>query len=346
MRMPSAHGTSIACAEALRRECMKILLAGASGFIGRHLRQALLAAGHTLLCTSRVYRPDAARCQWVVVDFAQVSTTRWRELLEGVDAVVNTVGVFREHGDATFAAVHGTAARRLFVACVHAGVRRVVHVSALGADADARSTFHRSKHATDAHLLSLPLDATVVQPSLVFGLDSAGSRALLAWSSLPLVPLPAGGLQSVQPVHVADVTDAVLALLQGGDLWRGQRIALVGPAPLALRDFLRDLRAGLGLSSWRAFSVPASWLPIAARAAEWRFGARLHQLGGPMLQWGGVGDAAAMAALLGRAPRAASQFIEAGGAAPRRLARHGPADAAAAHPAGRPLADAGAKRCD
>ena len=114
---------------------MKVLLTGATGFIGRHLRQALLDAGHTLLCTSREYRPDDARCQWVVVDFAHVSTARWCELLAGVDAVVNTVGVFRERGDATFAAVHGTGARRLFVACVHAGVRRVVQVSALGADA-------------------------------------------------------------------------------------------------------------------------------------------------------------------------------------------------------------------
>ncbi len=204
----------------------------------------------------------------MVVDFAHVSTARWCELLAGVDAVVNTVGVFRERGDATFAAVHGTGARRLFVACVHAGVRRVVQVSALGADARCTQHVPPSKRAADEHLLSLPLDATVVQPSLVFGLDSASSRAMLAWASLPLVPLPAGGVQPLQPVHVADVADAVVALLHARDLWRGQRIALVGPAPLTLRDYLRALRVGLGLLSWRACTVPPSWLPIALRAAE------------------------------------------------------------------------------
>ena len=303
---------------------MRILLTGARGFIGRHLRQALLDAGHTLRCTSREYRPDAIRCQWVVVDFAQVSTTRWRELLADVDAVVNTVGVPRERGDATFAAVHATAVRRLFVACVHAGVRRVVHVSTLAADRHSRSAHHLSTRAAEAHLLSLPLDATVVQLSLVFGLDSAASRALLSWASLPLVPLPAGGLQPVQPVHVSDVTDALVALMLARDLTRGQCIALIGPTPLTLREYLRALRFGLGLSSWRECTVPASWLRFALRVAEKWPGARLHPNAWPVLEWGAVADAAAWVALLGRAPRAASQFIEPGGAtAIRRQAQFG-----------------------
>jgi uncharacterized protein YbjT (DUF2867 family) len=291
---------------------MKILLTGATGFIGRHLRQALLGAGHSLLCTSREYRRDSARCQWVVVDFAQVSTARWCELLTGIDAVVNTVGVFRESGDATFAMVHGTAARRLFVACVHAGVSRVVHVSALGADADASSEYHVSKRAADEHLLSLPLDATVVQPSLVFGLDGTSSRAMLTWASLPLVPLPGGGVQRVQPVHVADVTDALTALLHARGLWQGQRVVLVGPVPLALRDYLRALRGGLGLPSWRAWAVPAAWVPIALRVAERWPGALFDRAAWHMLQRGNVGDVSAMASLLGRVPRCASRFIEPG----------------------------------
>jgi len=317
---------------------MKILLTGATGFIGRHLRHALIDAGHTLLCTSREYRPDGARCQWVVVDFAHVSTTRWYELLAGVDAVVNAVGVFRERGDATFAVVHGTGARRLFVACVHAGVRRVVQVSALGADGSARSLFHMSKRAADEHLLSLPLDATVVQPSLVFGLDSARSRAMLTWASLPLVPLPAGGLQALQPVHVADVADAVVALLPARDLWRGQRIALVGPAQLTLRDYLRALRAGLGLVSWRACTVPPSWLPITLRVTEGWPRARSDRAVRLLLQWGRAGDATAMEVLLDRAPRPASRFIEPSVAREtRRQAQFGWL---------LPLVDSGVKRSD
>jgi uncharacterized protein YbjT (DUF2867 family) len=289
---------------------VKILLAGATGFIGSHLRRVLLEAGHTLLCTSRGWRRDSPGCQWVVVEFAQVSTARWSELLVGVDAVVNTVGVFRERGAATFACVHGSGARRLFVACAHAGVQRVVQVSALGADAAAASDYHQSKRAADEHLLSLPLDATVVQPSLVFGLDGRSARVLLTWASLPLVPLPAGGRQMLQPVHVDDVADAVAALLRTRERWRGQRIALVGPAPLALADYLRALRAALGVPGWRTWAVPPAVLSLALRVAAWWPRALFDRAAWQMLERGNCGDASALAALLGRVPRAAQRFIE------------------------------------
>lgn len=298
---------------------MKILLTGATGFIGSHLRRALLDAGHSLLCTSRGWRRDGPGCQWVVVDFAHVSTARWSELLVGVDAVVNTVGVFRERGDATFASVHGTGTRRLFAACVHAGVQRVVQVSALGADAGAASDYHLSKRIADEHLLSMPLDATVVQPSLVFGLDGSSARVLLTWACLPLVPLPAGGQQMLQPVHVDDVADAVAALLRTRERWRGQRVALVGPVPLALRDYLRALRAGLGVSGWRVWAVPPAVVSIALRVAGWWPRALFDRAAWQMLERGNCGDASAIATLLGRVPRAANRFVE---PALRQAARH------------------------
>ena len=247
---------------------MKILLTGATGFIGTHLRAALLDAGHTLLCISRQWRFDSPGCQWAVADFAQTGTAHWMELLRGVDAVVNAAGVFREQREGTFAAVHGTGPRRLYAACVHAGVQRVVHFSVLGAESSAGSGFHASKRMADDHVLSLPLDATVLQPSLVFGFDGPCTRALLVWASLPLMPLPAGGRQMVQPVHVADVADAVLAVLRAPERWGGRRIALVGPVAVSLRDYLQMLRAGLGLPKARTVDVPVACVPAVLRLIE------------------------------------------------------------------------------
>jgi uncharacterized protein YbjT (DUF2867 family) len=290
---------------------MKILLTGATGFIGSHLRQALLDAGHTLLCVSRHLGTDGPGCHWAVADFVHTSTTRWGELLRGVDAVINAAGVFRERDEATFAAVHGTGPRRLFAACVHAGVQRVVHVSALGADAQARTEFHLSKFAADEHLLSLPLDATVLQPSLVFGLDGASTRALLAWASLPIVPLPAGGHQMVQPVHVVDVSDTVLALLRHPDPHRrARRMALVGPVALSLRDYMGQLRGGLGLPAACTVDVPAPCVRAALRVTEHMPRLLFDRAAWQMLERGNVGDASAISAMLGRVPRAASRFIE------------------------------------
>jgi uncharacterized protein YbjT (DUF2867 family) len=290
---------------------MKILLTGATGFIGSHLRQHLLDAGHTLLCTSRRFHRDSPGCHWRVADLAHTHTAQWRELLEGADAVVNAAGLFRERADATFADVHGTGARRLFAGCVHAGVPRVIHLSALGADEQAQSGFHLSKRAADEHLLSLPLAATVLQPSLVFGLDGASTRALLVWASLPLVPLPDGGHQMVQPVHVDDVAHAVLALLRAPEpRAAGSRIALVGPAALSLRDYLERLRSGLGLPPARCIRVPAALVQGALRITERLPRALFDRAAWQMLQRGNVGDAAALAGVLGRVPRAVSRFIE------------------------------------
>ena len=81
--------------------------------------------------------------------------------MAGVDAVVNTVGIFREAGAQSFEAIHTRAPVALFEACVEAGVRRVVQVSALGAAADAPTEFLRSKHRADEALGALPLSSVV-----------------------------------------------------------------------------------------------------------------------------------------------------------------------------------------
>src|SRR5436190_2145514 len=90
--------------------------------------------------------------------------------------------------------IGGRLHRALFEACVTTDVRRVLQVSALGADLDMTG-YQRSKHAADRHLLSLPLDATVLRPSLVFGPEGASTKMFFTLASLPLIGLPAGGGQ-------------------------------------------------------------------------------------------------------------------------------------------------------
>ncbi|MBW3551704.1 MAG: NAD(P)H-binding protein, partial [Proteobacteria bacterium] len=150
---------------------MRVLLTGASGFLGTALADALRAAGHELVLAVRQPQPPPhAGDTMIAVDFIRdVATEDWRPRLIGVDAVINAVGILREHGTQTFQRVHVEAPRALFEACVQAQVSRVLQISALGADAHAASGYHRSKHAADELLLSLPLSAVVVQPSLIFG---------------------------------------------------------------------------------------------------------------------------------------------------------------------------------
>jgi uncharacterized protein YbjT (DUF2867 family) len=297
---------------------MKILITGASGFIGGRLRAALLSRGHEVIGVARRMPEGAAPGAWLALDVATCTTADWRRHLQGVDVVVNAVGIFREHGAQRFDTLHVRSAHALFHACADAGVRRVLQVSALGADEHAQTPYHRSKKAADDLLLALPLDATVVQPSLVFGVQGESARLFLAWASLPWLPLPDGGRQRVQPVHADDASDALVALAETRDgRWHGRRVALVGPEPLSLADYLQSLRAALALPRTRGVTVPAAWMALAARIGDRLPALPFDRAAWQMLQRGNEAPADATTALLGRAPREARRFIE-----PQHAAAH------------------------
>jgi uncharacterized protein YbjT (DUF2867 family) len=289
---------------------MKVLLTGATGFIGSRLRQALLAAGHEVVAVAR-HAPAAAqpaRLRWLALDFAQALTpAQWLAHLQGVEVVVNAVGIFRETGTQTFEALHHRAPVALFQACAQAGVRRVVQISALGVEADV-TAYQRSKHAADQALLALPLDATVVQPSLVFGEDGPSARFFLALASAPLLALPRSG--ALQPLHVDDAVAALVALLRApAATWSGRRLPLVGPQPLSLTEYLQQLRAAQGLPRAPVLRVPA---PLAATGAHWagRLGSTLLDADSwTMLQQGSAASPDAITALLRRPPRPVRDFV-------------------------------------
>lgn len=295
---------------------MKVLVTGASGFIGRRLTASLVARGDDVVCAGRRSGADRG-CRWVQADFAAASAPAWHELLDGVDAVVNVVGLFREQGSQTFQALHVNGPVALFDACRAGGVSRVVQVSALGAEEGADTEFLRSKAVADGHLLSLGLDATVVQPSLVFGPEGTSSRQLLRLACLPVVPCPAG--RKVQPIHVDDVVEGLCRLLHAPGRWRGRRIAFVGPRPLPLCEYLAVLRESLHLRPAPTFEVPAWAMDAAAKAGDRFRNALFDSSAWRMLQQGNTASPDDVAALLERPPRPCRQFIDAGWQEPLRL---------------------------
>ena len=275
---------------------MKILLTGATGFIGSHLLDALRSRGHEVVAMSRA-----------VVDMAHAREADWLPHLRGVHVVVNAVGIFRETRSATFDALHAEGPKRLFDACARAGVAKVVNVSALGADEGAETRYHLTKRAADEHLSSLPVQGIVVQPSLVFGMDGASARMFLAWASLPVLPLPAGGMQIVQPVHIDDAVHALVALVEAREPPR--TVALVGPRAITLREYLQGMRQALRMSPARLLTVPAPLVRFAARIGDLVPGLLLDSSSWRMLKRGSAASPDAMHALLGHAPRPVEEFI-------------------------------------
>jgi uncharacterized protein YbjT (DUF2867 family) len=252
---------------------MRILLVGTSGFIGKHLLIALLRAGHTIRCCTR--RPNQFITQlphvtWIDGDFAHDHRVEdWLPRLQNIEAVINAAGIIREANQARFDAVHHAGPCALFTACAQAGVQRVIQISALGADAQAMTPFHRSKKLADDFLVQLPLEWVIVYPSLVYGRGGHSFALFLALAALPVVPLPGKGDQQIQPLVVDDLAISIVSLLKTSNVQ--QRLAAVGPTPISLKDFLAQLRHWLGKPPLYSWSVP---LPLMLRIA--RLGSWLH----------------------------------------------------------------------
>ena len=211
-----------------------ILILGGSGFIGRHVCEALERAG--LYATVPTRRLPARSVQMLprvtvvsadVHDPAQLST-----LVRGHDAVINLVAIL--HGTAqSFDHVHVQLPRLLAQTCADQGVRRLVHMSALGVDVNGPSLYLRSKAQGDAVLQDMAsrhgLELTLLQPSVVFGADDRFINVFAQLQALaPVVPL-ASAQALFQPVWVQDVAQALVhALVSPAS--HGQRFELVGPA--------------------------------------------------------------------------------------------------------------------
>jgi uncharacterized protein YbjT (DUF2867 family) len=267
---------------------MRVLLTGASGFVGRNLAMALTEQGHVVRPVSRRHGVDMGQ---------MLEPADWLTCLEGIDAVVNAAGIIAETGGQRFGPLHTQAPVALFKACSAVGVRRVVQISALGAHGQAFSRYHLSKHAADQALLGLDVQGTVLRPSLIYGRGGTSSALLLRLAAWPLVPLLQAGQQPIQPVHISDVVATILRVLSAAVPPR--ELDIVGPQTLCWREWMQTLRAARGLPPGRCLPVP---YPVAL-ALSWLL-QPLHPLAAPdnlrMLQRGYRADSQAAEHWLGR----------------------------------------------
>ncbi|MCP4330383.1 MAG: complex I NDUFA9 subunit family protein [Alphaproteobacteria bacterium] len=236
---------------------------GGSGFIGRYVVERLADAG--VVVRIAVRHPNEAALLKPAGNVGQIVPLRApvtdpdavAAAVEGADWVINLVGILYQRGARTFAAIHHDGARNVAAAAAAAGVDRLVHVSALGADAKSPSEYARSKAAGEAAVHEALPSATVLRPSVVFGaeddfINRFAGMARLSWL-LPVVgaapELPFGrrsvtgrdfcrdGGPKFQPVYVGDVADAVVRALEPGQ-GRGRTFELGGPEVLSMKAIL------------------------------------------------------------------------------------------------------------
>ncbi|MEN9889341.1 MAG: hypothetical protein RL559_1378, partial [Pseudomonadota bacterium] len=218
----------------------RILVLGASGFVGRHVCEHLVRAGHRVTVPTRhLSRASAIQAlPGLTVLRANVhDDAALARLVAGHDAVVNLIAVL--HGNAQrFEQVHVQLPQRIASAMRKAGVQRLVHVSALGADAQGPSLYQRSKARGEAVLQAAGLALTVVRPSVIFGTEDRFLNLFADLQKLaPFVPL-AGSDTKFQPVWVSDVAEAIVQGLQDR-LTIGQTYEACGPEVFTLGELVR-----------------------------------------------------------------------------------------------------------
>ena len=217
---------------------------GGSGFIGRHLVRRLCAKGWRVRVAVR--RPNEALFLKPMGDVGQVQLVQAnirddgsvRAAVSGSDYVINLVGILFESGKQSFSAVQAEGPGRIGAAASAAGVKRVVQISAIGANAASESDYAKSKAAGEAALHAAFPSATILRPSIVFGPeDDFFNRFASLARMLPMLPLIGGGETRFQPVYVADVADAIMAVLADGTT-AGKTFELGGPRVYSFRELM------------------------------------------------------------------------------------------------------------
>lgn len=238
----------------------RVLLLGASGLIGSAVLARFGAEHVAVRAVARGLAPKLAPRghEWRALDLtALVEPDAWLPHLQGIDVVVNCAGVLQGEGAQ---AVHVDSARALYAVCERAGVRRVVHLSAIGVDRGTLSEYSATKRAGEEALMATALEWVVLRPSMVVGRAAYGGSALFrGLAALPVVfEFPdAGPLQIVQ---LDELVATIVALSRHG---APARIALdiVGPERLELPAVVDTFRSWLRLTPAPHWRVPR-WLAM------------------------------------------------------------------------------------
>lgn len=245
---------------------MRVLVTGASGFVGRQVTARLLEHGHEVVTLTRHVTPDGAppnaRLRHVRGDV--VTGAGLEEAMAGTQAALHLVGIIRERGGrVTFERVHVEGTRQVLAAAAAAGVERYLHMSALGAERGSASGYADSKARAEALVAASGLAWTILRPSLIFGPGSEffGKTLKNLVRLPPVIPQLGDGSFPFRPVWAGDVSLAFARALER-PATALERYDVVGPVEYSFRELLELVRGALGVRK-PIVSVPLPLMRLA-----------------------------------------------------------------------------------
>ena len=224
---------------------------GGSGFIGRHVVRALAKRDYRVRVAVR--RPELANHLQPLGRVGQIhavqANIRYPDsvaaAIRGADIVINLVGIMAESGAQRFDAVQGAGAGTVAKAAAAAGAR-MIHVSAIGADAESPSRYAQAKAAGEAAVREAAPDAVIFRPSVVFGPEDEFTNRFAAMAQMmPVLPLVGDGVTRMQPVYVEDVAHAADGKAKAGGVYE-----LGGPDVMSLRQIVSGILEIIDRKRW------------------------------------------------------------------------------------------------
>jgi uncharacterized protein YbjT (DUF2867 family) len=245
---------------------------GGTGFVGTHLANTLLRRGHAVAILARTpattrnrYNRPVEALRGDVLDPASLATA-----CIGRDAIVHLVGIIHEKGEQTFDRMHQSATENVIGAARSAGVRRLLHMSAMGTSEDSPSAYGRTKAAGEKLVRASGLDWTIFRPSIIFG-PGDGFVSLLApiVRSNPLfIPVIGPGTTGFMPVSVSDVARVFADTLEKPETV-GRVFEVGGPQTLTLNEIYREIAMAVGKPGKLLVHLPLWWGRFLAGRFEW-----------------------------------------------------------------------------
>ena len=258
---------------------MKVFLTGATGFVGKNMLERLLMEGHAVRAALRGLPGQKARLvahtqhlgrkddfQWVHGDVVEGS--RLEQGMQGCDAVIHLVGIIVEKGSNTFERVHHLGTRNVVEAAKRAGIKRFVHMSALGVRADGVAPYQTTKWKGEEEVRQSGIPFCILRPSLIFG-DGDGfvTQMMATMRSAPLFrPVPGDGTPKFRPIAVEDVTTCFARALTY-EAATNQTIDLGGADELTLNEVLAEIARCAGVRK-PAVHIPMPLMFAGAAVAQ------------------------------------------------------------------------------